>query len=92
MNRPSKAGGSWLCLMMGQKFRLEQSVVGEFGLFTGREISENELCAIRKATQMHQPRRGGADYFGLQRVAKELRRRLVQKGESEEMRTKRLHG
>ncbi len=69
----------------GRKLRAEQSVVADFGLYSGREIGEEEFSAIADAAQ-----RAGAKARAVRIVAatgvseRELRSRLVHKGERQE--------
>ncbi len=61
-----------------------------FSLYPGRVLSEEELCALRAAAGRSGARVRAAEMIGARALSKkELCRRLVQKGESEE---KRLRG
>lgn len=85
IREPSIRGGRFTVVFdTGSKLRLEQSVIGEFGLFAGRELNEEELRAIREANAHASAKARAVRIISASSVSqKELRRRLVQKGESE---------
>ena len=86
LRAPAVSGGRYTAeLDDGRRLRLEQSVVQEYGLFAGRELEPEELEQLRESNA-----RASAKARALRIIAatgvtsRELRRRLVQKGEREE--------
>lgn len=86
LREPTVRGGRYTVTMEGgKKLRLEQSVVADFGLYVGRELEESELLRIREANAKASARARAVRIISATSVSqRELRRRLVQKGEREE--------
>lgn len=86
LREPSVRGGRYtVTLDDGRKLRLEKAVVADFGLFTGRELEEAELQQIRESNAKASARARAVRIVSATAVTqKDLRRRLVQKGEREE--------
>lgn len=86
MQEPQRKGGRWTVFFAdGGRIRLLPSVVGDFGLRAGMELSEAELERLREAGAAASARERAVRIVSASNVTtKELRRRLVQKGESEE--------
>lgn len=83
---PRRTGGPWTVVLEdGQKLRLPLSVIGDFGLRSGLELSEEELARVRESASAASAKERAVRIVSASNVSrKELRRRLVQKGESEE--------
>ena len=72
----------------GRKLRLEKSVIADFGLFSGRELEEEELQRIRQANAKASAKARAVRIISATSVSKkELERRLIQKGETPELAT-----
>lgn len=86
LREPSVRGGRYtVTLDDGRKLRLEKAVVADFGLFSGRELEEAELQQIRESNAKASARARAVRIVSATAVTqKDLRRRLVQKGEREE--------
>lgn len=68
----------------GGKLRVEPSIVAEFGLYAGMELDEDLLARIRAAQSGAAARARAVRIISSSGVSrKELRHRLVQKGENE---------
>ncbi len=83
---PQRTGGRWTVLLEnGQKLRLSRSVIGDYGLRPGLELSGEELDRVRESAAAASARERAVRIVSASNVSQsELRRRLVQKGESEE--------
>ena len=86
LREPSGYDGRFtLVLDTGEKLRLERSVAADFGLFPGMELDEETWDRLRAANQKASARARAVRIVSASGVSrKELRRRLVQKGESAE--------
>ncbi len=86
LREPSVRGGRYtVTLDDGKKLRLEKAVVADFGLFAGRELDEGELQRIREANAKASAKARAVRIVSATAVSqKELRRRLLAKGEQEE--------
>ena len=85
LREPAVRGGRYLVTLEGGgKLRLEPTVVADFGLFAGRELEEGELQRIRTANAKASAKARAVRIVSAASVSqKELRRRLIQKGEQE---------
>ncbi len=83
---PQRKGGRWAVLLEdGRKLRLPESVVGDYGLRPGLTFSEEELARLEADAASASARERAVRIISATNISeKELRRRLVQKGESEE--------
>ena len=86
---PSVRGGRYtVTLDDGRKLRLEKSVIADFGLFSGRELEEEELQRIRQSNAKASAKARAVRIISATSVSKkELERRLIQKGEAPELAT-----
>ena len=85
VREPSVRGGRFTVVLEGgERLRLERSVVEEFGVFAGRELDDAMLQQIREANAGASARARAVRIVSASNVSRqELRRRLVQKGETE---------
>lgn len=83
LREPSVRGGRYtVTLDDGKKLRLEKAVVADFGLYVGRELDEEELRRIRESNAKASARARAVRIISATSVSqKELRRRLIEKGE-----------
>lgn len=83
---PQRRGGGWTVLFEdGRKLRLPESVAGGYGLRPGLALSEEELARLEADASSASARERAVRIISAANVSeRELRRRLVQKGESEE--------
>lgn len=86
LREPSVRGGRYtVTLDDGKKLRLEKAVVADFGLYVGRELDEDELRRIRESNAKASARARAVRIISATSVSqKELRRRLIEKGERED--------
>lgn len=86
LQEPKQKGGRWTVFFAdGQRLRLLSSVVGDFGLRPGLELSAEELSRLKEAGAAASAKERAVRIISASNVTqKELRRRLVQKGESAE--------
>lgn len=86
LQEPNRKGGLWTVFFEGgERLRLPFPVVGDFGLRTGLELSAGELTRLKEAAAAASAKERAVRIVSASSVTrKELRRRLVQKGESEE--------
>ena len=69
----------------GTKLRVGKRTVAEQGLYSGRELSEEEMRALHEVISADGAKERAARIISATNISqKQLRRRLVQKGESEE--------
>lgn len=69
----------------GESFRTTLNVVADFSLYTGRELEESELAAVRSASELSRARDRALRIVGARpHSSRELYDKLVEKGESEE--------
>jgi len=67
----------------GSKLRTQSGVVAEFGLYEGQELSEEQLQALKEAIGANGAKQRAARIVSAANISeKQLRRRLVQKGET----------
>lgn len=87
LREPTVQGGRFTVVLKdGRRLRLERSVVEEFGLFPGREVDEDVLGRVREANAHASAKARAVRIISATSVSKrELRRRLVEKGEDAEM-------
>ena len=87
LRKPTVRGGRYtVTLDDGRRLRLEQSTVGEFALYPGRELTAEELDQIRAANQRASAKARAVRIISATNVSKkDLERRLVQKGETPEL-------
>ena len=87
LREPTVRGGRYtVTLDDGRRLRLEQSTVGEFALYPGRELTAEELDQIRAANQRASAKARAVRIISATNVSKkDLERRLVQKGETPEL-------
>lgn len=86
LREPERKGGRWTVFFTGgQRLRLPPSVVGDFGLRAGLELTAEEMSRLKEASAEASAKERAVRIVSASSVTqKELRRRLVQKGESEE--------
>lgn len=86
LQEPKQKGGRWTVFFAdGQRLRLLSTVVGDFGLRPGLELSAEELSRLKEAGAAASAKERAVRIISASNVTqKELRRRLVQKGESAE--------
>jgi regulatory protein len=74
-----------VALSGGEKLKTSPSVVAELGLYEGMELGEDELAALRSAVKKDAARLRAARIVSCAAVSeKELKHRLVRKGETPE--------
>ena len=74
-----------LVLEGGEKLKTNTAVAAELGLFAGMELADGELAALRAAVKKDAARQRAARIVSCAAVSeKELRHRLVRKGETPE--------
>ena len=86
MQEPNRKGGLWTVYFEdGGRLRAPFSVVGDFGLRPGLELSAEEVDRLKETASAASAKERAVRIVSASNVTrKELRRRLVQKGESEE--------
>ncbi len=86
LQEPGRKGGRWTVFFEGgQRLRLLPSVIGDFGLRPGLELPAEELPRLKEAAAAASAKERAVRIISASNVTqKELRRRLVQKGDSEE--------
>ncbi len=82
---PQHPGGQFTVFLEdGKKLRLQPAVVGDFGLYTGLDLDDDLLARLREANAAASARARAVRIISSASVSeKDLRRRLVQKGEKE---------
>lgn len=74
-----------LTLGTGEKFKVTLNDVVDFSLYTGRELTEEELETLRAAAALSRTRERALNIIGARAMSeRELYARLVEKGESEQ--------
>lgn len=69
----------------GESFKTTLNVVADFSLYAGRELTEEELEAVRSASELGRARERALRIIGTRpHSSRELYDKLVEKGESEE--------
>ena len=67
----------------GESFKTVLSVVADFSLYSGRELSDEELCEVRDASSLGKAKQRALRIIGAAALSEAaLYERLVQKGES----------
>ena len=81
-SRPDRAGRYTLRFEDGSSLRLYRQTVEDFGLYTGMELEEGELAALRKAAGEMSAKMRAVRIVSASSVSKsDLQHRLIQKGE-----------
>ena len=79
---PDRAGRYWLTLDDGTKLGLYRQTVEDFGLYTGRELTEAEHQSLLEAAGAMSAKMRAVRIVAASNVSKkDLRQRLIQKGE-----------
>ena len=74
-----------LTLETGEKFKVTLNDVADFSLYTGRELTENELDALRGAAALSRCKERAMRIVAMRAMSeRELYDRLVEKGETEQ--------
>ena len=73
-----------LCIDDSESFSTTLNVVADFSLYEGRELSEEELGAVREASQLGRAKEQALKIISRPHSSRELFDKLVEKGESEE--------
>lgn len=80
--RPDRAGRYTLRFEDGSSLRLYRQTVEDFGLYTGMELEEGELTALRKAAGEMSAKMRAVRIVSASSVSRsDLQHRLIQKGE-----------
>ena len=81
-NSPDRAGRYWLVLSDGTKMGLYRQTVEDFGLYSGRELTEQELEQLKTAAGKMSAKMRAVRIVSASSVSRrDLEARLVQKGE-----------
>ena len=79
---PDRMGRYWASFEDGSRMGLYRQTVEDFGLYTGRELSEAEWSALREAAARMSARMRAVRIVSMTNVSqRDLRERLVRKGE-----------
>ncbi len=79
---PDRAGRYWVSFENGEKMALYRQTVEDFGLYTGRELSEEEFSRLQEAAGAMSAKMRAVRIVAASSVSKkDLQQRLVQKGE-----------
>jgi regulatory protein len=79
---PDRAGRYWVSFDNGEKMALYRQTVEDFGLYPGRELSEEEYDSLREAAGAMSAKMRAVRIVAASSVTKkDLQQRLVQKGE-----------
>ena len=79
---PDRAGRYWLTLEDGTKLALYRQTVEDFTLYSGKELSDDELETLRSAAGAMSAKMRAVRIVAASNVSKkDLKQRLVQKGE-----------
>ena len=82
---PDRAGRYWVTFEDGTRLGLYRQTVEDFGLYTGMELEEDRYEALRSAAGQMSAKMRSVRIVSASAVSKrDLRERLVRKGESEE--------
>ena len=80
---PDRAGRYWLTLEDGTKLALYRQTVEDFGIYSGRELTEDELQSLQEAAgAMSAKMRAVRIVAASNESKKDLKQRLIQKGEN----------
>ena len=79
---PDRAGRYWVVFDDGSKLGLYRQTVEDFGLYTGRELSQEDMNALREAAGKMSARMRAVRIVSMSSVSrKDLQDRLIHKGE-----------
>jgi len=79
---PDRAGRYWITLDSGQKIALYRQTVEDFGLYTGKELSDEEWSALQISAGRMSAKMRAVRIVSASSVSKrDLEERLVRKGE-----------
>ena len=79
---PDRAGRYWVTFDNGSKMGLYRQTVEDFGLYTGKELTEEEWTSLKEAAGQMSAKMRAVRIVSASNVSKrDLQRRLVQKGE-----------
>lgn len=82
---PDRAGRYWVTFDDGSKMGLYRQTVEDFGLYTGMELSDNQMAALEKAAGQWSAKMRAVRIVSATNVSKkDLEQRLVRKGEDPE--------
>ena len=82
---PDRAGRYWLTLEDGTKLALYRQTVEDFGIYSGRELTEVELQSLQEAAGAMSAKMRAVRIVAASNVSKkDLKQRLIQKGENPE--------
>ena len=82
---PDRAGRYWLTLDDGTKLALYRQTVEDFGIYSGRELTEVELQSLQEAAGAMSAKMRAVRIVAASNVSKkDLKQRLIQKGENPE--------
>ena len=80
---PDRAGRYWLTLEDGTKLALYRQTVEDFGIYSGRELTEVELQSLQEAAGAMSAKMRAVRIVAASNVSKkDLKQRLIQKGEN----------
>ena len=80
---PDRAGRYWLTLEDGTKLALYRQTVEDFGIYSGRELTEDELKSLQEAAGAMSAKMRAVRIVAASNVSKkDLKQRLIQKGEN----------
>ena len=80
---PDRAGRYWLTLEDGTKLALYRQTVEDFGIYSGRELTEDELQSLQEADGAMSAKMRAVRIVAASNVSKkDLKQRLIQKGEN----------
>ena len=80
---PDRAGRYWLTLEDGTKLALYRQTVEDFGIYPGRELTEDELQSLQEAAGAMSAKMRAVRIVAASNVSKkDLKQRLIQKGEN----------
>lgn len=79
---PDRAGRYWVCFDNGSKLGLYRQTVEDFGLYTGKELSQEEFDRLQTAAGQMSAKMRAVRIVSASSVSRrDLEERLVQKGE-----------
>ena len=80
---PDRAGRYWLPQEDGTKLALYRQTVEDFGIYSGRELTEDELQSLQEAAGAMSAKMRAVRIVAASNVSKkDLKQRLIQKGEN----------
>ena len=81
-SEPDRAGRYWITLENGKRIALYRQTVEDFGLYTGRELSDEEWQDLQESAGQMSAKMRAVRIVAASAVSKkDLQQRLVQKGE-----------